>query len=194
MMVLKPIIRDIGGTTSQRFGYDLDTYELYVRSVRNGGNTIIGIMPSAPLLGAVLYGLFHFYNKFSSVILLFGTSVILCLVSFLIIYFWVKITENYINYRVFEKISTDKKLELNVLEKQNSENIAIGILIFILVFAVPALFPLGEYYLKTSDMDIFVIYIISLSVINVSVYGIWLYRRRKNTRRIILEKYLSNNP
>ncbi|MDU0399745.1 hypothetical protein LMG8526HA_00603 [Lactococcus lactis] len=193
MMVLKPIIRDIGGTTSQRFGYDLDTYELYVRSVRNGGNTIIGIMPSAPLLGAVLYGLFHFYNKFSSVILLFGTSVILCLVSFLIIYFWVKITENYINYRVFEKISTDKKLELNVLEKQNSENIAIGILIFILVFAVPALFPLGEYYLKTSDMDIFVIYIISLSVINVSVYGIWLYRRRKNTRRIILEKYLSNN-
>ncbi|KSU09646.1 hypothetical protein LMG8526_2374 [Lactococcus lactis subsp. lactis] len=192
-MVLKPIIRDIGGTTSQRFGYDLDTYELYVRSVRNGGNTIIGIMPSAPLLGAVLYGLFHFYNKFSSVILLFGTSVILCLVSFLIIYFWVKITENYINYRVFEKISTDKKLELNVLEKQNSENIAIGILIFILVFAVPALFPLGEYYLKTSDMDIFVIYIISLSVINVSVYGIWLYRRRKNTRRIILEKYLSNN-
>ncbi|KST82226.1 hypothetical protein LK337_2101 [Lactococcus lactis subsp. lactis] len=193
-MVLKPIIRDIGGTTSQRFGYDLDTYELYVRSVRNGGNTIIGIMPSAPLLGAVLYGLFHFYNKFSSVILLFGTSVILCLVSFLIIYFWVKITENYINYRVFEKISTDKKLELNVLEKQNSENIAIGILIFILVFAVPALFPLGEYYLKTSDMDIFVIYIISLSVINVSVYGIWLYRRRKNTRRIILEKYLSNNP
>lgn len=193
MMVLKPIIRDIGGTTSQRFGYDLDTYELYVRSVRNGGNSIIGIMPSAPLLGAVLYGLFHFYNKFSSVILLFGTSVILCLVSFLIIYFWVKITENYINYRVFEKISTDKKLELNVLEKQNSENIAIGILIFILVFAVPALFPLGEYYLKTSDMDIFVIYIISLSVINVSVYGIWLYRRRKNTRRIILEKYLSNN-
>ncbi|MDG4963070.1 hypothetical protein OGZ33_02305 [Lactococcus lactis] len=193
MMVLKPIIRDIGGTTSQRFGYDLDTYELYVRSVRNGGNTIIGIMPSAPLLGAVLYGLFHFYNKFSSVILLFGTSVILCLVSFLIIYFWVKITENYINYRVFEKISTDKKLELNVLEKQNSENIAIGILIFILVFAVPALFPLGEYYLKTSDMDIFVIYIISLSVINVSVYGIWLYRRRKNNRRIILEKYLSNN-
>jgi heme/copper-type cytochrome/quinol oxidase subunit 2 len=193
-MVLKPIIRDIGGTTSQRFGYDLDTYELYVRSVRNGGNTIIGIMPSAPLLGAVLYGLFHFYNKFSSVILLFGTSVILCLVSFLIIYFWVKITENYINYRVFEKISTDKKLELNVLEKQNSENIAIGILIFILVFAVPALFPLGEYYLKTSDMDIFVIYIISLSVINVSVYGIWLYRRRKNTRRIILENYLSNNP
>lgn len=193
MMVLKPIIRDIGGTTSQRFGYDLDTYELYVRSVRNGGNTIIGIMPSAPLLGAVLYGLFHFYNKFSSVILLFGTSVILCLVSFLIIYFWVKITENYINYRVFEKISTDKKLELNVLEKQNSENIAIGILIFILVFAVPALFPLGGYYLKTSDMDIFVIYIISLSVINVSVYGIWLYRRRKNTRRIILEKYLSNN-
>ena len=194
MMVLKPIIRDIGGTTSQRFGYDLDTYELYVRSVRNGGNTIIGIMPSAPLLGAVLYGLFHFYNKFSSVMLLFGTSVILCLVSFLIIYFWVKITENYINYRVFEKISTDKKLELNVLEKQNSENIAIGILIFILVFAVPALFPLGEYYLKTSDMDIFVIYIISLSVINVSVYGILLYRRRKNTRRIILEKYLSNNP
>lgn len=194
MMVLKPIIRDIGGTTSQRFGYDLDTYELYVRSVRNGGNTIIGIMPSAPLLGAVLYGLFHFYNKFSSVILLFGTSVILCLVSFLIIYFWVIITENYINYRVFEKISTDKKLELNVLEKQNSENIAIGILIFILVFAVPALFPLGEYYLKTSDMDIFVIYIISLSVINVSVYGIWLYRRRKNTRRIILENYLSNNP
>lgn len=194
MMVLKPIIRDIGGTTSQRFGYDLDTYELYVRSVRNGGNRIIGIMPSAPLLGAVLYGLFHFYNKFSSVILLFGTSVILCLVSFLIIYFWVKITENYINYRVFEKISTDKKLELNVLEKQNSENIAIGILIFILVFAVPALFPLGEYYLKTSDMDIFVIYIISLSVINVSVYGIWLYRRRKNTRRIILENYLSNNP
>ena len=194
MMVLKPIIRDIGGTTSQRFGYDLDTYELYVRSVRNGGNTIIGIMPSAPLLGAVLYGLFHFYNKFSSVMLLFGTSVILCLVSFLIIYFWVKITENYINYRVFEKISTDKKLELNVLEKQNSENIAIGILIFILVFAVPALFPLGEYYLKTSDMDIFVIYIISLSLINVSVYGIWLYRRRKNTRRIILEKYLSNNP
>lgn len=194
MMVLKPIIRDIGGTTSQRFGYDLDTYELYVRSVRNGGNTIIGIMPSAPLLGAVLYGLFHFYNKFSSVILLFGTSVILCLVSFLIIYFWVKITENYINYRVFEKISTDKKLELNVLEKQNSENIAIGILIFILVFAVPALFPLGEYYLKTSDMDIFAIYIISLSVINVSVYGIWLYRRRKNTRRIILENYLSNNP
>ncbi|MCQ4971475.1 hypothetical protein [Lactococcus lactis] len=194
MMVLKPIIRDIGGTTSQRFGYDLDTYELYVRSVRNGGNTIIGIMPSAPLLGAVLYGLFHFYNKFSSVILLFGTSVILCLVSFLIIYFWVKITENYINYRVFEKISTDKKLELNVLEKQNSENIAIGILIFILVFAVPALFPLGGYYLKTSDMDIFVIYIISLSVINVSVYGIWLYRRRKNTRRIILENYLSNNP
>ncbi|MBK5076481.1 hypothetical protein IL308_06730 [Lactococcus lactis] len=194
MMVLKPIIRDIGGTTSQRFGYDLDTYELYVRSVRNGGNIIIGIMPSAPLLGAVLYGLFHFYNKFSSVMLLFGTSVILCLVSFLIIYFWVKITENYINYRVFEKISTDKKLELNVLEKQNSENIAIGILIFILVFAVPALFPLGEYYLKTSDMDIFVIYIISLSVINVSVYGIWLYRRRKNTRRIILEKYLSNNP
>lgn len=194
MMVLKPIIRDIGGTTSQRFGYDLDTYELYVRSVRNGGNTIIGIMPSAPLLGAVLYGLFHFYNKFSSVILLFGTSVILCLVSFLIIYFWMKITENYINYRVFEKISTDKKLELNVLEKQNSENIAIGILIFILVFAVPALFPLGEYYLKTSDMDIFVIYIISLSVINVSVYGIWLYRRRKNTRRIILENYLSNNP
>ena len=194
MMVLKPIIRDIGGTTSQRFGYDLDTYELYVRSVRNGGNTIIGIMPSAPLLGAVLYGLFHFYNKFSSVILLFGTSVILCLVSFLIIYFWMKITENYINYRVFEKMSTDKKLELNVLEKQNSENIAIGILIFILVFAVPALFPLGEYYLKTSDMDIFVIYIISLSVINVSVYGIWLYRRRKNTRRIILENYLSNNP
>jgi Ca2+/H+ antiporter len=106
----------------------------------------------------------------------------------------VKITENYINYRVFEKISTDKKLELNVLEKQNSENIAIGILIFILVFAVPALFPLGEYYLKTSDMDIFAIYIISLSVINVSVYGIWLYRRRKNTRRIILENYLSNNP
>jgi len=193
-MVLKPIIRDIGGTTSQRFGYDLDTYELYVRSVRNGGNTITGIMPSAPLLGAVLYGLFHFYNKFSSVILLFGTSVILCLVSFLIIYFWMKITENYINYRVFEKISTDKKLELNVLEKQNSENIAIGILIFILVFAVPALFPLGGYYLKTSDMDIFVIYIISLSVINVSVYGIWLYRRRKNTRRIILENYLSNNP
>lgn len=194
MMVLKPIIRDIGGTTSQRFGYDLDTNELYVRSVRNGGNTITGIMPSAPLLGAVLYGLFHFYNKFSSVILLFGTSVILCLVSFLIIYFWMKITENYINYRVFEKMSTDKKLELNVLEKQNSENIAIGILIFILVFAVPALFPLGEYYLKTSDMDIFVIYIISLSVINVSVYGIWLYRRRKNTRRIILENYLSNNP
>lgn len=194
MMVLKPIIRDIGGTTSQRFGYDLDTYELYVRSVRNGGNTIIGIMPSAPLLGAVLYGLFHFYNKFSSVILLFGTSVILCLVSFLIIYFWMKITENYINYRVFEKMSTDKKLELIVLEKQNSENIAIGILIFILVFAVPALFPLGGYYLKTSDMDIFVIYIISLSVINVSVYGIWLYRRRKNTRRIILENYLSNNP
>lgn len=194
MMVLKPIIRDIGGTTSQRFGYDLDTNELYVRSVRNGGNTITGIMPSAPLLGAVLYGLFHFYNKFSSVILLFGTSVILCLVSFLIIYFWMKITENYINYRVFEKISTDKKLELNVLEKQNSENIAIGILIFILVFAVPALFPLGGYYLKTSDMDIFVIYIISLSVINVSVYGIWLYRRRKNTRRIILENYLSNNP
>ncbi|MCT3132904.1 hypothetical protein [Lactococcus lactis] len=194
MMVLKPIIRDIGGTTSQRFGYDLDTNELYVRSVRNGGNTITGIMPSAPLLGAVLYGLFHFYNKFSSVILLFGTSVILCLVSFLIIYFWMKITENYINYRVFEKMSTDKKLELNVLEKQNSENIAIGILIFILVFAVPALFPLGGYYLKTSDMDIFVIYIISLSVINVSVYGIWLYRRRKNTRRIILENYLSNNP
>lgn len=194
MMVLKPIIRDIGGTTSQRFGYDLDTNELYVRSVRNGGNTIIGIMPSAPLLGAVLYGLFHFYNKFSSVILLFGTSVILCLVSFLIIYFWMKITENYINYRVFEKMSTDKKLELIVLEKQNSENIAIGILIFILVFAVPALFPLGGYYLKTSDMDIFVIYIISLSVINVSVYGIWLYRRRKNTRRIILENYLSNNP
>ena len=193
-MVLKPIIRDIGGTTSQRFGYDLDTNELYVRSVRNGGNTITGIMPSAPLLGAVLYGLFHFYNKFSSVILLFGTSVILCLVSFLIIYFWMKITENYINYRVFEKMSTDKKLELNVLEKQNSENIAIGILIFILVFAVPALFPLGGYYLKTSDMDIFVIYIISLSVINVSVYGIWLYRRRKNTRRIILENYLSNNP
>lgn len=192
--MFKPIIRDIGGTRFQRFGYDLDTNELYVRSVRNGGNTITGIMPSAPLLGAVLYGLFHFYNKFSSVILLFGTSVILCLVSFLIIYFWVKITENYINYRVFEKISTDKKLELNVLEKQNSENIAIGILIFILVFAVPALFPLGEYYLKTSDMDIFVIYIISLSVINVSVYGIWLYRRRKNTRRIILEKYLSNNP
>ncbi|MGF2993720.1 hypothetical protein [Lactococcus lactis] len=194
MMVLKPIIRDIGGTTSQRFGYDLDTNELYVRSVRNGGNTITGIMPSAPLLGAVLYGLFHFYNKFSSVILLFGTSVILCLVSFLIIYFWMKITENYINYRVFEKMSTDKKLELIVLEKQNSENIAIGILIFILVFAVPALFPLGGYYLKTSDMDIFVIYIISLSVINVSVYGIWLYRRRKNTRRIILENYLSNNP
>ncbi|WP_270225365.1 hypothetical protein [Lactococcus lactis] len=193
-MVLKPIIRDIGGTTSQRFGYDLDTNELYVRSVRNGGNTITGIMPSAPLLGAVLYGLFHFYNKFSSVILLFGTSVILCLVSFLIIYFWMKITENYINYRVFEKMSTDKKLELIVLEKQNSENIAIGILIFILVFAVPALFPLGGYYLKTSDMDIFVIYIISLSVINVSVYGIWLYRRRKNTRRIILENYLSNNP
>ena len=107
-----------------------------------------------------------------------------------------RVSEHIVNVKRFDILGTIEDLSnknVEKLKKIEGENLVIGTLIFLGIVILPIFFLSGYYFLHLLDMQLWLIYIISLFIVNYIFYGCWYMFRKKNLRKDILKKLSTKN-
>ncbi|MFK5242371.1 hypothetical protein ACI3PF_16085, partial [Lactococcus lactis] len=115
------------------------------------------------------------------------TTIIFLILSFVIAWLSLYISENFSNYRKFEKVEDIKRLEkLYKIKDRVSGNILI---ICVLIFGGIGV-TLSGAYTESGDMELWLIYISDLILVNMLVYIYWFYISRARKFRSLAIKEL----
>lgn len=182
------VIVDIGGNADERYGYNYKNKELFIKS--NKKITGMGIVTFAILSSVFQSFTVNFVEshspKISPVKWAILTTTILLLLSFVIAWLSLYLSEKFTNYQNFEKVEDIKRLEkLYKIKDKVFGNILI---ICVLIFGGIGI-TLGGTYTESGDIELWLIYIIDLMLVNMLVYIYWFYisRARKFRNQAIKE-------
>lgn len=185
------VIVDIGGNADERYGYNSKSKELFIKS--NQKLTGVGIVTLAILSSVFQSFTVTFLKshspKISPVKWVILTTLVFLLLSFLIAWLSLFLSEIFFNYRKFEKVEDIKRLEkIYKIKNKVFGNILI---ICVLIFGGLGI-TLGGIYTESGDIELWLIYIIDLLIVNILVYTIWFYifraRKFRNLAIKALEK------
>lgn len=196
MTIMKMTIIDIGRIGERRFAYNITTKEILSRRTKINPKMIRIILPSAPLMGYLLYSYIKIPVPDSPLKCLIVTTITLCITVFIMICLIMRVSEHIVNVKRFDILGTIEDLSnknVEKLKKIEGENLVIGTLIFLGIVILPIFFLSGYYFLHLLDMQLWLIYIISLFIVNYIFYGCWYMFRKKNLRKDILKKLSTKN-
>nr|WP_253287768.1 hypothetical protein [Lactococcus lactis] len=97
------------------------------------------------------------------------------------------LSENFFNYRNFEKLEDSKKIE-KLYQLQDSKTGGIVLIVFAVICGAVGI-ALAGLYIDSGDMGIWLIYITNLILVNLLIYCYWFYisRVRKFRNQAIKE-------
>ena len=194
--IMKKTIIDIGRIGERRFAYNITTKEILSRRTKINPKMIRIILPSAPLTEYLLYSYIKIPVPDSPLKCLIVTTITLCITVFIMICLIMRVSEHIVNVKRFDILGTIEDLSnknVEKLKKIEGENLVIGTLIFLGIVILPIFFLSGYYFLHLLDMQLWLIYIISLFIVNYIFYGCWYMFRKKNLRKDILKKLSTKN-
>ncbi len=184
-----PRIITIAGDIENIYGYDAKNKELYIKS--KSKMTGMGMLPILVLSGAfpasAMNFVEHHFVTISPAKWLILTTVACVLLSFILARILLFFSENFSNYRNFEKLEDSKKVE-KLYQMQDSKTGGIVLIVFAVICGAVGI-TLAGLYINSSDMGIWLIYITDLILVNLLIYFYWFYisRARKFRNQAIKE-------
>lgn len=179
------IIVDIGGNSDERYGYNYKNKELFIKS--NKKMTGMGMLPVLVLSGAFPASAMNFAKQHSITISpvrwMILTTVFCVLLSFVLARILLYLSENFFNYRNFEKLEDSKKVE-KLYQMQDSKTGEIILIVFAVICGSVGI-TLAGLYIDSGDVGIWLIYITDLILVNLLVYIYWIYIRRARKFRTL---------
>lgn len=179
------VIVDIGGNADDRYGYSYRSKELFIKS--NKKMTGMSIIPVLIISGAFLASAMNFVEnhslEISPVEWLVLTTVACLLLSFVVAIILLFLSENFFNYRNFEKLEDSKKVE-KLYQMQDSKTGEIILIVFAMICGSVGI-TLAGLYIDSGDVGIWLIYITDLILVNLLVYIYWIYIRRARKFRTL---------
>ena len=162
------VIVDIGGNADDRYGYNSKPKELFIKS--NKKITGMGMLPVLVI-------------AISPVRWMILTTVVCLLLSFVLARILLFLSENFSNYKNFEKLEDSKEIEkLYQIQATKAGEI---VLIFLAVICGSVGIALAGFYIDSGDMGIWLIYITVLIAINMLVYTYLFYFKRARKFRTL---------
>ncbi|WNN67448.1 hypothetical protein [Lactococcus lactis] len=179
------VIVDIGGNADDRYGYSYRSKELFIKS--NKKMTGMSIIPVLIISGAFPASAMNFVEnhslEISPVEWLVLTTVACLLLSFVVAIILLFLSENFFNYRNFEKLEHSKKVE-KLYQMQDSKTGEIILIVFAMICGSVGI-TLAGLYIDSGDVGIWLIYITDLILVNLLVYIYWIYIRRARKFRTL---------
>ncbi|MDY5176754.1 hypothetical protein ABQ274_04585 [Lactococcus lactis] len=179
------VIVDIGGNADDRYGYSYRSKELFIKS--NKKMTGMSIIPVLIISGAFSASAMNFVEnhslEISPVEWLVLTTVACLLLSFVVAIILLFLSENFFNYRNFEKLEDSKKVE-KLYQMQDSKTGEIILIVFAMICGSVGI-TLAGLYIDSGDVGIWLIYITDLILVNLLVYIYWIYIRRARKFRTL---------
>lgn len=179
------VIVDIGGNADDRYGYSYRSKELFIKS--NKKMTGMSIIPVLIISGAFPASAMNFVEnnslEISPVEWLVLTTVVCLLLSFVVAIILLFLSENFFNYRNFEKLEDSKKVE-KLYQMQDSKTGEIILIVFAMICGSVGI-TLAGLYIDSGDVGIWLIYITDLILVNLLVYIYWIYIRRARKFRTL---------
>lgn len=179
------VIVDIGGNADDRYGYSYRSKELFIKS--NKKMTGMSIIPVLIISGAFPASAMNFVEnnslEISPVEWLVLTTVACLLLSFVVAIILLFLSENFFNYRNFEKLEDSKKVE-KLYQMQDSKTGEIILIVFAMICGSVGI-TLAGLYIDSGDVGIWLIYITDLILVNLLVYIYWIYIRRARKFRTL---------
>lgn len=171
------VIVDIGGNADDRYGYSYRSKELFIKS--NKKMTGMSIIPVLIISGTFPASAMNFVEnhslEISPVEWLVLTTVACLLLSFVVAIILLFLSENFFNYRNFEKLEDSKKVE-KLYQMQDSKTGEIILIVFAMICGSVGI-TLAGLYIDSGDVGIWLIYITDLILVNLLVYIYWIYIR-----------------
>ncbi|MGF2048874.1 hypothetical protein ACQUET_09115 [Lactococcus lactis] len=179
------VIVDIGGNADDRYGYNSKTKELFIKS--NKKITGMGMLPVLVIAVAFPASAMNFAEQHSITIFpvrwMILTTVVCLLLSFVLARILLFLSENFSNYKNFEKLEDSKEIEkLYQIQATKAGEI---VLIFLAVICESVGIALAGFYIDSGDMGIWLIYITVLIAINMLVYTYLFYFKRARKFRTL---------
>ncbi|KSU11986.1 hypothetical protein LMG8526_1093 [Lactococcus lactis subsp. lactis] len=179
------VIVDIGGNADDRYGYSYRSKELFIKS--NKKMTGMSIIPVLIISGAFPASAMNFAEQHSITISpvrwMILTTVACLLLSFVVAIILLFLSENFFNYRNFEKLEDSKKVE-KLYQMQDSKTGGIILIVFVVICGSVGI-TLAGLYINSGDVGIWLIYITDLILVNLLVYIYWIYIRRARKFRTL---------
>lgn len=179
------VIVDIGGNADDRYGYSYRSKELFIKS--NKKMTGMSIIPVLIISGTFPASAMNFVEnhslEISPVEWLVLTTVACLLLSFVVAIILLFLSENFFNYRNFEKLEDSKKVE-KLYQMQDSKTGEIILIVFAMICGSVGI-TLAGLYINSGDVGIWLIYITDLILVNLLVYIYWIYIRRARKFRTL---------
>lgn len=179
------VIVDIGGNADDRYGYSYRSKELFIKS--NKKMTGMSIIPVLIISGTFPASAMNFVEnhslEISPVEWLVLTTVACLLLSFVVAIILLFLSENFFNYRNFEKLEDSKKVE-KLYQMQDSKTGEIILIVFAMICGSVGI-TLAGLYIDSGDVGIWLIYITDLILVNLLVYIYWIYIRRARKFRTL---------
>ncbi|PLW60281.2 hypothetical protein CYU10_001247 [Lactococcus lactis subsp. lactis] len=153
--------------------------------------TGMGMLPVLVLSGAFPASAMNFVEHHSITISpakwLISATIICVLLAFIIAKILLFLSENFFNYRNFEKLEDSKKIE-KLYQLQDSKTGGIVLIVFAVICGAVGI-ALAGLYIDSGDMGIWLIYITNLILVNLLIYCYWFYisRVRKFRNQAIKE-------
>lgn len=180
-----PRIITIAGDIENIYGYDVKNKELYIKS--KSKMTGMEILPIFVISGAFPASVMNFVEhhsiNISPVKWLVLTTVVCVLLSFVLARILLYLSENFFNYRNFEKLEDSKKVE-KLYQMQDSKTGEIILIVFAMICGSVGI-TLAGLYIDSGDVGIWLIYITDLILVNLLVYIYWIYIRRARKFRTL---------
>ncbi|AIS03429.1 hypothetical protein LG36_0829 [Lactococcus lactis] len=111
------------------------------------------------------------------------TTVACLLLSFVVAIILLFLSENFFNYRNFEKLEESKKVE-KLYQMQDSKTGGVILIVFVVICGSVGI-TLAGLYINSGDVGIWLIYITDLILVNLLVYIYWIYIRRARKFRTL---------
>ena len=181
------VIVDIGGNVDNRYGYNFKNKELFIKS--NKKATGMGMLPIFVISGAFPASAMNFAEHHSITISpikwVILTTIVCFVLSFVVARILLFLSENFFNYRNFEKLEDPKKIEkLYQIQATKAGEI---VMIVLAVICASVGFAIAGFYINSGDLGIWLIYITILIAINMLVYTyLFYFRRARKFRTLVL--------
>ncbi len=193
-MTKSPKIIDIGGVDKKRFGYCIQTKEVYSKESSDRGlNIIFSVVALGPIIGNILYEKYFSLKVVPSnqiLVLLIYPLIIISIFIFVILISTFFIKEKYSNWKKFGKVAdladlTFEQVSL-IKETKRENNFIISVCTFSLLIGICAIPIVIHYLLETKESVFALLYVLSIILINIGIYGYFYYYRCNKVRRYIL--------
>ena len=179
------VIVDIGGNMDNRYGYNFKNKELFIKS--NKKTTGMSMIPVLVIAVAFPASAMNFAEQHSITISpvrwMILTTVACLLLSFVVAIILLFLSENFFNYRNFEKLEDSKKVE-KLYQMKDSKTGGIILIVFVVICGSVGI-TLAGLYINSGDVGIWLIYITDLILVNLLVYIYWIYIKRARKFRTL---------